>query len=117
MTALHHAISAGHSTVLEILLQAGANPRVGVLSDDLSSGPVHETPTIIFAVETGNLEIVRSLVETISGSDLLHEGDAGGVTPLLRSIQLRHLQITEYLLSKNANPNTSSPGQVRQSTG
>lgn len=104
MTALHYAIVAGHSTILETLLQAGANPNVGVLLVDNLS---YETSTMIFAVENGNLEIVRSLVENIAENDLLHQCDAKGITPLVRSIQLRHLHLLEYLLSKNVNPNLS----------
>ena len=104
MTPLHYAIVAGHSSILETLLQAGADPNVGVLSvDNLSS----QTPTMIFAVENGNLEIVRSLVDNIADNDLLHQRDAKGITPLVRSIQLKHLHLSEYLLSKNVNPNLS----------
>jgi ankyrin repeat protein len=109
MTALHYAISMGHSSVLQILLQGGANPRLEVLSNDETH---HGTPSLIFAVETGNLEIVRLLVENISEKDLLNQGDEHGITPLLKAIRLKHFEITEYLLSQNVNPNDSYLEQV-----
>ena len=84
-TALMHAANAGHDTVVRLLLDAGASVH---LENDAQETALH------LAAQRGRTEAARLLLE--AGADFAAR-DASGRTPLFRTIDGRHAEITELL--------------------
>jgi len=87
---LFYMVKIGNIKGLELLLKAGADPeKVGI----------NEKPLII-AVQDGNPEIVRLLVEYKAD---LNVQDRGGNTPLHICVQRHNFKLLHFLLEKGAN--------------
>lgn len=99
------AVLAGDAPMVKVLLDAGSDPKSTLTS------PAGATPTAWLAVATGNLEIVKMVVE--KGADvnlaasLLVPAKGGGTeiqqtTPLKLAIDKKSGAIEQYLRSKGA---------------
>ena len=84
-TALMHATSAGHDTVVRLLLDAGASVQ---LENDAQETALH------LAAQRGRTEAARLLLE--AGADFMAR-DADGRTPLFLAIERGHAEIIELL--------------------
>lgn len=84
-TALMHAVDAGHDTVVQLLLDAGASVH---LENDAQDTALH------LAAQQGRTEAARLLLE--AGADFVAR-DADGRTPLFLAIERRRAEIIELL--------------------
>lgn len=112
-TALMWAAAEGHASIVEDLIESGADFRIR-----LASG---FTP-LLFAVREGRLDVVRVLLkagadvnETIPADGARRKGYGGGLppigsTPLLIAIRNAHFELAAALLDAGANPNADLPG-------
>ncbi|RWS21497.1 uncharacterized protein B4U80_11844 [Leptotrombidium deliense] len=89
LTALHCAVLNNEEEMVEMLLAAGSQLQCC----RLYFSPIH------FAVQTGNLNIVRML---INHGDSVNCSDLVGNTPLSLSIEFNHADITRLLIYKKA---------------
>ena len=88
-TPLQSAVEEGHTTTVQALLEAGADP-------DASASSM--SPPLARAAREGRADILRLLVEF--GADLNREED--GWTPLRLAEFGKHEEIVAYLQSKGA---------------
>uniref|UniRef100_A0AAY4AWX0 Ion transport domain-containing protein n=1 Tax=Denticeps clupeoides TaxID=299321 RepID=A0AAY4AWX0_9TELE len=92
-TPLHYACRLGiHDSVKNIL---GLNICPGRKSKDKKSA-------LHFAAEYGRINTCHRLLETITDSKLLNEGDDSGLTPLHLASRGGHTKVVELLLRKGA---------------
>jgi ankyrin repeat protein len=99
-TALHHAVSGPHASVVKLLLDRGADPNIRDEGDNAI--PLH------FAAEKEHLEIIRQPIE--HGSDPIgagdhHELEIIGWATVFGSARA---DVVEYLLSRGARHNIYS---------
>ena len=92
-TPLAEAAQEGHISLVQHLLDAGANVNATSASGD--------TP-LMYACENGHREVVEVLLE--AGASLEHEAD-GGRTPLMKAARAGHLSTVKYLVESGANIN------------
>lgn len=92
LTALHLAAAAGHTSIVRILLQAGAHPDA---NDTICNSPMH------LAAFQGHLEVMQLLMQ--SGAPVNHS-NTGGSTPLHWAAQQNQLEAVKLLLKQGADP-------------
>ncbi|XP_036847283.1 ankyrin repeat and SOCS box protein 3 [Manis javanica] len=126
-SALHLAASQGHWKIIQILLEAGADPNATTLE---------ETTPLFLAVESGHIDVLRLLLRhganvngshSMCGWNALHQGtfqenaeviklllkkgankecqDDFGITPLFVAAQYGKLESLNILISSGANVN------------
>lgn len=93
-TPLHAAIEEGHTEVVRLLIETGADKNQATPDDD-------ETP-LHLAARKGHLEIVRVLVE--AGADK-SAAACDGETPVCVAAQEGHLEVVRFLLGVGAERN------------
>jgi ankyrin repeat protein len=110
-TALIWAAAEGHATVVQALIDAGADFRIR-----LQSG---FTP-LLFAARDGRINVVRVLLK--AGANVNEPVPAGkriayggrmppaGATPLLLAVMNAHFDLAAQLLDAGADPNADLPG-------
>ncbi len=94
--ALLFAIQEGNPRVVQMLLDAGANPN----AED-----IEETPALHLATKRGQLEMVGSLLSSGAEADSI---DRDGRTALMHAAHEGFTQIAEALVDRNANVNRHS---------
>lgn len=94
-TALLIAAKSGYADVVEVLLQAGADP----LAEEAS---YHDTAIYIAAMK-GNLDVVKLIVS--QGVDVNLRNSHTGETPLWVASMESRFNVMEFLLSSGADPN------------
>ena len=94
-TALLIAAKSGYADVVEVLLQAGADP----LAEDAS---YHDTAIYIAAMK-GHLDVVKLIVS--QGVDVNLRNSHTGETPLWVASMESRFNVMEFLLSSGADPN------------
>ena len=111
-TALMWAAAEGHATIVQDLVEAGADVRLRLVSGF--------TP-LLFAVRAGRIDVVRVLLR--AGADVnesmpiegRRRGYGGGLppagaTPLLIAVTNAHYELASVLLDAGANANADLPG-------
>lgn len=96
VTPLHDAATCGEARIVELLVEAGADP-------DAASGPLGWTP-LLRAVILGDPNTVRALVE--AGANVDRRGSSGG--PLHHAARQGKAEVVRILL--NAGANLGAPG-------
>lgn len=97
---------------LNLNLRAGEVDIVEIAKILLKSGvPVSrldndDTPTLIYAIETQNLELISLLIE--NGADVNLKITYNGVFPLYFAVELNNLEIIHLLISKGADVNNKT---------
>ena len=95
-TAVWAASSCGHTSVVKLLLEQGADP-------DLGRGEFN--PPLLAATESGDLNTVKALVD--SGANVDHDiGRVGSI--LIAACASTHYKIALFLLGKGANIHVKS---------
>ncbi|XP_055957133.1 poly [ADP-ribose] polymerase tankyrase [Patella vulgata] len=103
-TALHLAVTHFHTEVVRVLIKHGAN-----LNRQLSAGK-EKLSALMIAAATGQLEIVRMLVQAGATVELL---DKFKRTALTHAIKNGNTHVASYLLYLGADPNrTDSSGNT-----
>ena len=92
-TALMWAAAAGHGTVVQLLIELGANVHAR------SNGG---TTPLLFAARHGDIASVRALLA--AGADIKGKRP-DGATPLLVAVINGHEDLVDFLLEKGADPN------------
>ena len=87
-TKLWRAASGGEVAEVRALLQAGADPLVGLTTNGC-------TPVFV-AAQNGHLEVVRALVE--AGADVNAAKTTDGATPVFMAAQNGHLEVVRALV-------------------
>ena len=101
LTPLQAAACAGHAAIVEMLIEAKADP-------DLPTGK-GQTP-LFFAVSNGKDDVARTLVERGAKPDL---SDAHGNTPLIVALKRGNAGLAEFLLTHGASPqNRNQDGET-----
>jgi len=98
-SALGAAAWKGHTAIVKLLLDAGADPEIGAVEDAYGT-PLHR------ACWQGNVELVRMLLDR--GADINSE-DNDHDTPLCFAAGEGHLDVVAFLLNRGADPNKGSP--------
>ncbi|MCO5575128.1 hypothetical protein L7F22_028925 [Adiantum nelumboides] len=100
-TALHSAVSSGHLSIVEILLQAGA---------DVSSVTNGGRTALHYAASKGRLKLAEVLIAHESN---VNEKDQFGCTPLHRAASAGHSNVCELLIEEGAKVDaTDKTGQT-----
>ncbi len=94
----HWAVLCNQPGYVEILLIAGANPKVALKR--MHFQPIH------LAAQAGQLDIVKVIVE--NDPSMLNEQDACEQTPLLWASATGHADVAQYLLEKGPNLEAAS---------
>lgn len=81
---------------VEAILKQGTNPN--------GRRDIWAKSALVLAVENGDVDIVRLLLDAGADPDL----KAGGYTPLVRAALLGHLRISAMLLKRGASPDVKS---------
>jgi ankyrin repeat protein len=105
MTALHHAVMQEHNAVTQLLLKRGAT---------IDFGRQEKVSVLRTAVRTGNIDLVRQLLEHIANlerrsSSGVHKGNRN--TPLHFSSEIGKVNVMRYLLDNGAEINARNPDQ------
>lgn len=101
-TALMWAASEGHTDVIELLVEAGANlEAASIASTRPERRPAGGFTALLFAARQGHLDAARELIE--AGADVNHVG-ADGTSPLLIAIVNGHYELAYMLLEHGADP-------------
>jgi hypothetical protein len=90
-TALLYAAAQGYPRIVQLLLDAGANPDVG---------NVHGITPIMYGARYGNIEVCRPLLEYGADPDLQ---DVYGMTALMVATRLGYADVVEMLLKAGSN--------------
>ncbi|WP_432833580.1 ankyrin repeat domain-containing protein [Dactylosporangium sp. CA-092794] len=104
--ALLEAITARDAAALALLFTSGADPAA-VDEDGI--------PLLIFAAESGDVELVRTFLD----AGLPADADCGyqrGTTALICAARQGHLPLVEFLLTRRADPNRVERGDVEPGT-
>ena len=97
-TPLHIASNKGHLKIVNLLLQAHADPNVR----DIDGA----TPLYSASLQ-GHIAIVRQLLEAHADPNIPTSQDQGR-TPLYAATTKKYVQVVEQLLQAKANPNTQN---------
>ncbi len=101
-TALMFAANAGHSDVVRLLLNAGANPNIeSQRITGNTQAPYPKSNALREAIDNDHLELARILLDNGAQTDPTAFAMAGGS---------RDLGLLEKMLAMGADPNTPSPG-------
>ncbi|KAJ8376614.1 hypothetical protein SKAU_G00071940 [Synaphobranchus kaupii] len=100
-TPLHYACRLGIAASVQNMLGLKVSP--GRKSKDKKSA-------FHFAAEFGRINTCQRLLETVSASRLLNEGDENGMTPLHLACRGGHTRVVELLLRKGALFNSDYKG-------
>ena len=101
-TALSLAIQSGDISIIQTLLENGADPN---LSDETDDGFAAESPLMMAAgtfFATNRADMVRLLIQ--QGADV-NQQDAIGQTALMSALCYSDIAVIEALLEANADPN------------
>ena len=99
-TALHKAAQAGHTRIVELLLEAGADANA---KSSVAGYPGHTA--MHFAADQGHSEVVRALLKAKLEIDAV----AAGHTALLRAARKGHTDVMRLLVKAGAAVNTKGP--------
>jgi len=99
ISPLSTAVWKGHTNIVRLLLDAGANTEVGAGKDAYGT-PLHQ------ACYRGNLELVTLLLNR--GANL-HAVDNTAETPICFAAGEGHLDVVRYLLERGADPTKGDP--------
>ena len=125
-TALTRAAAQGHLSIVELLLSAGAEVDdhrnriytevTAALGEALLNG--HKNVAFLLYNRGADPNLAMGKIVAQGRIDLLdvllsmkadvNEGTYGGYTPLMRSATMGNLEMTQALLARGANPNTTS---------
>jgi ankyrin repeat protein len=98
MYPIHMAALKGHSQVLQILLQAGANVNT-------PNTKVQSTP-LIYAATAGHVEAARILLDAKAN---VNATDSGGRPPLMWAATNGQVSVVKLLLERGADANLKTP--------
>ena len=98
-SALGAAAWNGHTEIVKLLLDGGANTEIGA-GEDAYGTPLHR------ACCQGNLELVRMLLDR--GAEINSENNSHD-TPLCFAVGEGRLDVVSYLLDRGADPNKGAP--------
>ncbi|WP_204150095.1 ankyrin repeat domain-containing protein [Leptolyngbya sp. CCY15150] len=96
---LHRAAEKGHSTIVKLLLEHGANPNV--LIEPIPFLMNLDTP-IAAAARTGKLETLQTLLKGGADIDFMHPI---GFSALHEAVRFSHLEAVKLLLESDADIN------------
>lgn len=99
MFPIHAAANHGHSKVIQVLLQAGAD--VNTPHEKVRATPLQ------YAAASGHLEAVRTLLAAKAN---VNAEDTQGRTPLMWAASKGHGQVVEELLNRGADVNRKTQG-------
>ena len=101
-SALMFAAHYGHANVVDLLLQAGANPNVQSerVTNARSQTGIRRSNALQEAIDNGHIDIARVLLDSGARPDPTAFAMAGGANDLA---------LLEKMLALGANPNTLSP--------
>jgi predicted acyl esterase/ankyrin repeat protein len=88
--ALHQAVANGDIEQVRMLISKGSN---------IDSEDQNESTPLYYAVKSGNMEIIKSLME--AGADV----NAGSRLPLFTAVEQDNLSMAEYLITHGADVN------------
>lgn len=95
-TALFHAASYGHTEIVKLLIQSGA---------DVNARPSGRSTALMMAAWAGYTNTVRVLLN--AGADV-NSKDEKGDTALTEAVRKNHLEAARLLIERGANVNTRS---------
>lgn len=98
-------LKQGHSELVELLLEHGANPNYpNALSGVV---PIHEAAT---CMTEEHVEVFDRIIDVLQrhGAKINIESFTPGDTPLLRAVMHDHPSLATVLLSRGADPNLSA---------
>src|SRR5690606_37903578 len=101
---LYLAAVNGSAPMIKLLLEAGADPNLTVLSHT-------ETP-LMFAARSGALDAVKLLLD--AGAELEAKDDYRGATPIPFAAEQNHADVVRYLIERGANPNARTKTVVEE---
>ena len=100
-TALYQAAAAGHLTVVERLLAAGADPN-------LSVGESGNTALLVAAsADADSDKLVAALLHAGANAE---QTNTAGITPLWSAVEMNKLDAARLLIDAGANPDTRVTG-------
>lgn len=103
VTALMWASQEGHSGIVRILLEKGANPNAKIRSEGC-----HGFTALMFAAQNGYTDIVHLLQEKGADPDaVIMGGELNGQTASMRADQNGHDDIVRMLQDKEVSPDRS----------
>ena len=118
---LEHAVQGGHSEIIKMLLEAGADPNgKGLETNPLKEAILHGNvgtvkvlldagadphafpmpPLLHGACSAGHLEVVQFLVDTQFVD--VHAGCKRGLSPMQKAAEAGHLDVVQFLTSRGA---------------
>jgi ankyrin len=94
---LHAAAAGGHLKIVNVLLEAGANPE--------TKDPQTKETAMLMAAGRGQMEVVRRLLDR---GTRINERDAVGKTALYTAVEDGYEDLARLLLARKADPNVAS---------
>lgn len=90
-TSLLYASAQGYPRIVQLLLDAGANPDIG---------NIHGITPLMYGARYGNIDVCRILLENGANTDLQ---DMYGITALMVATSLGHADVVDMLLDIGVN--------------
>ena len=102
VTALVAAIKKDHFHIVDILLEAGADPSIPDLAKN--------TALAVAAAHSDNTKLIQKLLDKLDElgkkKDEIDTPDSRGTTPLMQAITNNHVDVSQLLINEGANINT-----------
>uniref|UniRef100_A0A8C5AQX5 Ion transport domain-containing protein n=1 Tax=Gadus morhua TaxID=8049 RepID=A0A8C5AQX5_GADMO len=106
-TPLHYACRLGVHDAVKNMLGLSGELCLALKSKDKKSA-------LHFAAQYGRINTCHRLLETITDSRLVNEGDEAGLTPLHLASKEGHTKVVELLLRKGTHHQDTPPGYTTQ---